>query len=1025
MPAIDSSEYLYDVWRLEDGLPQITAWSVVQDAQGYLWIGTEEGVARFDGLDFTVFETSGRPELPDNVFEAIVPDDDGLWLGTRGGLVRWDGDRFTAYTTADGLVDNLIHALHLDRRGRLWIGTDGGISRLDGNAFTSYTSWDGLPSDTVRAFAEDRRGRIWIGTKGGLARYDEAAEEGTGFTLYTSRDGLLDEQIWSLYADRENRLWIGTLKGVQLLEEGVFRIPAPLAPLRNTQVFLVTEDRRGRLWLGTRDGLFRFADGELSHHGPAADEPLSHVMALWEDHEESLWAGTRFGGLVRLRERRIIPLGKPEGLIHDVVWSILEDRSGHVWVSSDGGVDRLAPDGGITSFTLADGLPAPDMGALFEDRRGDLWIGTFNEGLVSVRGDELRVFTEADGFPPVVTRDFLEDRQGDLWIATQGGLVRRRGELFQVFGPEDGLPDEDVRGLHQDGDNTLWILTLGGLARWEPGGMPPIRLVPGLFPDRLKSMHGDADGTLWIGTWNDGLLRFRDGELTSFTVADGIYDRRIHQILDDGQGWLWMTSNRGIFRVRKAELEAFAAGRATAVTSLVYNESDGMRSRECNGSTQPAGTQTRDGRLWFPTIRGVAILDPTLLTDRSAAPPVVIEEVLADGQRLDPESAAELPPGTRGLSFRYTALSFARPESTRFRYWLEGYDDTWIEAGSRRSVQYTNLAPRTYRFRVVARGGDGVWNEMGDVFELRIAPAMVQRPAFWFFSALGLTLAIWAAHRWKVRSLIRTSQELYRMKTELEAKNVEVKAKNTELERFTYTVSHDLKSPLVTIQGFLGLLVKDLDAGARDRVSSDVEHIRVAARKMHALLAELLELARIGRVVHPSEVVDLGELTREAVELAAGPIAERGVEVTIAPGLPRVFGDRIRLLEVIQNLVENAVKYMGDEVSPRIEIHGFQHDGEVVCRVRDNGLGIDPCYRERVFGLFEQLDPRIEGTGIGLALAKRIVEFHGGRIWVESEGPSKGSTFSFALPVDSTRPVNGDRAEPRPANSLQNPTPLR
>ncbi len=354
------------------------------------------------------------------------------------------------------------------------------------------------------------------------------------------------------------------------------------------------------------------------------------------------------------------------------------------------------------------------------------------------------------------------------------------------------------------------------------------------------------------------------------------------------------------------------------------------------------------------------------------------------------------------------------PEQVRFKYKLDGYDEAWQEVGTRRVAYYTNIAPGRYTFRVQASNNHGVWNEEGASLSIALAPFFYE--TLWFYGVSGLLLLLlgYAGYWQRTRSIRARNAELAALNSKLneeakerkhaeillEAQNEELEAQNAELERYAYTVSHDLKSPLVTIKGFTSMLREDVALGEAERVEADLTHIETAAEQMYHLLADLLELSRQGRVINVSEEVSLSVLAEEAAGLLAGLMVARGVEVAIAPDQPMVWGDRVRLREVYQNLIENAVKYMGNQAAPRIEV-GARKNGvdEVLCWVRDNGIGIDPAYHERVFRLFEQLDPSMEGTGIGLALVKRIVEVHGGRIWVESEGVGHGATFCFNLPA--------------------------
>ncbi|MCP4656485.1 MAG: hypothetical protein GY856_13820 [bacterium] len=986
-------QYLYDSWQREDGLPQISVLAIAQDPRGYLWLGTQEGLVRFDGVRFTVFDRENTPQIRSGYVEALITDRDGsLWIATHGGLLRLADGQFTLYTTADGLAHDHLRALHQDRAGRLWIGTAGGLSCLDRGTFTSFTTRDGLIHDSVWAILEDRHGEVWIGTEGGLSRLKDDS-----FTSYTSRQGLSHDHVLALHEDRRGRLRIATTQGLHRFDNGRFIDDSAREDLLHPAVWSFHEDHQGNLWMGTDGGLSRLSDDVLTTYTIADGLPDDRVRAILEDREGSLWIGTRHGGLGRLRKGTITSFGRPEGLADDLVWTIYQDREGSVWIGTDNGLTRIAPDGALSTYTTRDGLPGPTVRALCEDRRGNLWIGTFH-GLARLRGGEFRIYTTADGLGSSSVFAIEEDREGSLWFGTfDGGLTRLKDGELRTYTTEDGLPDNRITALHSDPQGVLWIGTNGGLSRYQDGVFTTFNRRGGPADDRARSLHSDREGNLWIGTAEAGLSRFRDGEITHFSAEDGLFDNRVYRILEDGRGGLWMTSNRGIFRVSKQALEDFAAGRIPTIPSVSYSESDGLRSSECNGGSQPAGWRTRDGRLWFPTLKGVATIDGENPRINPVPPPVYIEEVLIDEQPSDPDRRAELGPGTRAIEFRYVALSFIAPEKIRFRYQLEGFQDEWVDAGPRRSAYFTNLTPGEYRFRVIAANSDGVWNESGDAFDFYVRPAVYQTWTFYVGCVLAAALLGRGIHRFRVRQLLHHNRELRRMQKELEAKNVEVEAKNAEMERFTYAVSHDLKSPLFTVEGFLGLLERDAARGDVERMSQDMRQIRTATANMRRLLDELLELSRIGRMDNPSQEVSLGELAREAVERVGGRIAERGVEIVISPDLGMVFGDRPRLLEVLQNLIDNAVKFIGAQEEPRVEIGLRREDGENVYWVRDNGIGINPRYQEKIFGLFEKLDPKAEGTGIGLALVKRIIEVHGGRIRIESAGEGRGTTFCFTL----------------------------
>ncbi len=1018
----------FELWQREQGLPQVSVLAIVQDDRGYLWLATEEGLVRFDGIRFTLFDRDNTPAIGSSYVEALVAGrDGGVWIATRAGLNRFEDGRFTSLTSADGLVDDGLQALYQDRGGQLWIGTAAGLSHLDGEALRNYTTADGLPHDTVWAIHEDRQGRLWIGTEGGLSRFDPARptaanEGGNRFTTYTTSQGLPHNHVQALYEDRQGRFWVGTLRGIVRFEDGSFIPVALREDGTEPWVYTFLEDRSGNLWIGTDDGLKRLRNGVRTSYTTAEGLPDNEVRTLLEDREGSLWFGTRHGGLGRLRKGKFSHFGTPEGLVDDVVWTIYQDRASNVWIGTNHGLTRLGAGGAVTSYTTADGLPGIDVRSLLEDREGDLWIGTYAHGLARLEDGKFRTYTTADGLAAPGVLGIQQDRHGTLWIATDGGgLNRFKDGRFTTYDTGDGVAGNVVKGLHQD-DRGLWIGTESGLTRYRNGSFTAFEGQRELADHRVRSIYDDGEGNLWIGTRQGGLSLYREGKITNFSVADGLFDHVAHLILEDDQGRLWITSNKGLSHVRKAELLDFAAGRISAIHSVAYSEADGLRTSEFNGGSQPAGTKTRDGRLWFPTIKGVAVLDPAKLTINEVPPPVRIEEVLVDQRTVAAgpgDRRAELAPGAREFEFRYTALSFLAPERIRFRYRLEGFDDDWVEAGNRRTAFYTNLTPGSYRFRVIAANADGVWNEVGDAAELFLRPAFHQT---WFFAPICLLAAALLAagiYRLRVTGLLRRTLELQSMQDELLARNAEVETRNAEMERFIYTVSHDLKTPLVTIKGFLGYLRRDAaavstDPGAAERVDNDVARIGKAADTMHRLLEDLLELSRIGRLMNPPEAVALSELAEEAAELCAGRITEHGVAVAIDPAMPSVEGDRLRLLEVYQNLIDNAAKFLGEQPAPRVEIGARKDSGEVLCWVRDNGAGIDPRYLEKVFGLFERLDPEVPGTGVGLALVKRIVEVHGGRSWVESQGAGRGCTFYFTLPAAATAGTEPQTTPARP-----------
>jgi ligand-binding sensor domain-containing protein len=778
-PRRAPTQYIQDVWQKKQGLPQNAVEALCQTRDGYVWLGTQEGLVRFDGVRFKVFDKSNTPGLIDSWISALHEDRAGtLWIVVRGaGLSRYRDGRFTAITKRDGLPDERVRTIHEDREGNLWIGTSGGgLIRFKDGRFDVLGTAQGLASDRVVSILQDRSGRLWIGTGGGLSRFEDGR-----FTTFTKRDGLSGDEVSSLVEDREGSLWIGTFDGgLTRLADGEFTAFTTRQGLSNDEVWSIVQDRDGSLWIGTAAGLNRFSDGEFTALTTRGGLSSDVVVSLLEDREGSLWIGTHGGGLNRLRDGKFLVYGSREGLSNETVLTVHEDRRGDVWIGTDGGGLNRLRDGRFTTFTRKDGLSSDQVASVLEDRAGALWIGTLGGGLDRLRDGQVTRFGPGQGLSNEVVLSLYEDRAGNLWIGTDGGgLNRFRNGRLTRFTSADGLSFDRVSAIHEDRAGSLWLGTPAGLNRFREGTFTVYTTKDGLSDDHVVSIYEDAEGSLWIGTAG-GLTRHRDGRFAAITTQSGLHDDKVFQILEDGQGRLWMSCNRGIFSASLKDLNAVAAGTLARFTSTSYGEADGMRDAEGTGDTQPAAWKTRDGRLWFPTIRGVVVVDPARLAGNPLPPPVVMEEVVLDGRPLPAQTALLFPPGSQKFDLRYTALSFPAPERMRFQYRLEGFDRDWVDAGTERAARYTSLAPGDYTFRVKASNSDGVWNESGAALQFTLQPFFYQTRAFQVLCGVGLVVLGAGVQRARMRWLKRRAEQLERI---VEEQTHELRAANEELRR--------------------------------------------------------------------------------------------------------------------------------------------------------------------------------------------------------------------------------------------------
>lgn len=762
------TQYTHQAWRTEEGLPQNSVQAIVQTRDGYLWLGTQEGLVRFDGVRFTVFDQKNVQALRSADVLALCAGTDGsLWIGTRrGGVVRLHDGVFTAFSEREGLPNNVVRRLYEDARGRLWVGTEGGLVRFEKGRFVSpQGSAPPKSQDMVLAIVESGDD-LWFGTGGGGLRRLRGGE----VQSFTRKDGLSSDFIRCLYADRDGTLWIGTRGGGfgRLRSERFVSIPMQSTAWGTIGSGAIRRDRAGNLWVGTSGGgLLRLQGDRISALTKKDGLTGEIVMCVFEDREGSLWIGTDGDGLHRLKDGKVTTFSTQEGLSDNMLLPIFEDRLGTLWLGSYGGGLNAFRNGQFTAYTTKQGLSSDAVASLAGDGAGNLWIGTDGGGLNRLRDGHFTHFGPAEGLSNNRVISLLSDREDNLWVGTfGGGLNLMREGKFLTYGTRDGLSSPAVFALTEDRDGNLWIGTDGGgLNRLRDGRFTTLTTRDGLAHDVVYRIYEDAEGVFWIGTF-EGLNRWKNGKFTTYTTAAGLFDNKIFQILEDDDKNLWMSCNKGIFRVSKQELNDFADGRIRSVTSVPFGKSDGMKSSECNGTSQPAGWKARDGTLWFPTTIGAVRVDPRHLPTNPLPPPVSLEEVVIDKHRFAPSGSLRMSPGSGELEIHYAALSLLDPEKVRFRYRLEGFDSSWVEPGTRRVAFYTNTPPGRYRFEVVACNNDGVWNEKGAAVDIYLEPHFYQ--TYWFFGlcALGIVLTGVGGHAYRVRTLTRRKYELIHLVAE-------------------------------------------------------------------------------------------------------------------------------------------------------------------------------------------------------------------------------------------------------------------
>jgi len=1026
-----ASPLSHRVWMREHGLPQNSVNAIVQSRDGYIWIGTQEGVARFDGVRFTIFNRRTFPALRSNYTWGLFEDRTGnLWIATSGGgLVCRTKDSAITYTTGDGLPSNIVWTVREDASGAVWAATEDGLARREAPE-SHFQPIESTRGHSIRSVWFESPHRALVGTNEGLF----VLENGR-WTPVRGSESLGIHSIRSLPGE-PYELTLATSEGLYAWDgTQIRRIVAP-ARIQRSVIFDIQLDKNGVLWVATGGaGIWYREQGKWSAFTSSSGLGDDQVRSLLIDHEGTVWAGTYGGGLNALHRARFSAITRRNGLRNEFILSLAGDARGRMWFGTYGGGIALWDGSAVRTFGADQTGGAAIIPSIMPGVRGEVYVGGTDHPL-TVRTPDGRVRTiSTDKSLRSVLAMFI-DRRGRLWIGSEEGVAMVDAGRVTSFGHRPDSVGGVVVAIAETRDSSMWFGTLAdGLYHLHDGVMTRFTSADGLPSDRIIALHADDDGSLWIGTDGGGLVHLSGGRFTAFTTARGLYDDVVFSVLEDADRNIWMSSNNGIARVSKVDLLAAERDTAQTIACQVFGVADGMPSSECNGRRQPSAWKDIDGRLWFATLKGAAVVDPRTLRLNPIPPPMTIERLLADEKPYPATDGIELPAGTARIALEYTALSFIAPERNQFRYQLEGYDDTWIEAGNRRTAYYTNLRPGEYRFRVIARNNDGVWAETGASLSFILLPRFTQTLLFYFMCAaigialvLGFTrLRIQRSRRHEVelvdliaertKSLVEEKQrvEAALQETERARKEAERQARIAheamELKsRLLHLAAHDLKSPLISINGFTQIIRHEtLKNPGLSEIDEMARMINTLSVNMLGLINQMLNTEAIasGEVQLIKRQVDLSRLATDVIEINTMFAENKAQSLRFTPeaeGTCIVEGDEARLRDSIDNLVTNAIKYSPPGKPILIAVR--RQNDQVTVSVTDEGPGLTPEDRSKLFRKFQRLSPQPtageSSTGLGLSVTKEIIEMHDGTIRVESE-PGKGSTFTIELPFRGTK----------------------
>jgi signal transduction histidine kinase/ligand-binding sensor domain-containing protein len=920
-------EYGFDIWTTANGLPQNTVTGVAQTPEGYLWLSTFDGLARFDGVRFTIFDKGNTKGIINNRFAGLFADKDGaIWAMTENGVVTvYRGGVFASYQITESWI-----GIVSDAEGNALIETLDGFYYLQDGKLTATSD---QKEKNVKTFYYGKSGAKWIFGENEISRQKDG--QTTKYMLALPMEFLNSAVSVFVHEDNRGALWIKLKDRIYRLADSAAAMftkneIAAFNELIPQQIF---DDADGSVWFvfgasnldrKTNSQLVKFKDNRFTSYN--LSESVGGNFGI-TDREGNFWLATTTG-LKRLRQKLITTLSVKDGLNKNEVYPLLQTSKGDILIGTVQGVN-LYRQGKITDLGLKYSAGSPlYMRGLWEDSQARIWLGFQGEGGFGLFEESFPIKRIGKKNLPNGATDFTSDPQGNILIATEEGLLKYKDDTeIAHYTTKDGLWNDKIITIHFDRNGNLWLGTFDGLAQFKDGKFTNFNEAENSPKGFVRAIYEDAEGVLWFGTYGDGLVRYKDGKFFNYRVEHGLFNNGVFAILEDNRGNLWMSSNRGIHRVSKQELNDFADGRIPKLNSVSYDEKDGMLNAECNGGRIPAAIKTKDGKLWFATMGGVAIFDPESERVNPNPPPVFIENISIDRKHIDRQTAqsnVELQAGQSNIAIEYTGLSLIKSEQIKFRYKLEGLEENWIEAGTARTVNYSYLPHGEYTFRVIAANSDGVWNTQGAAVKIIVRPYFYQTWWFRVLAALAAALIIGLIYHNRVSHL----REIAETKTAFSRQLIE--SQEAERKRIAAELHDGLGQNLVVIKNRAMLGINKGDD--KERVQKELGSISESAAQA------LEEVREITNNLRPQLLDRLG-LTKaiNAMLKKVSGVIEIESEID---SIDNIFNEtqEISIYRIVQESLNNIIKH-SDASDAIVKIK--RGENKVTIKIEDNGKGFD------------------------------------------------------------------------------------
>lgn len=973
-PISNLDEYSIQVWTTDEGLPSNNLRQVVQDKRGYIWVSSFNGLMRFDGHTFDIFNSEKIPGIKSNGFSTIAEDIAGnMYFGTlTSGIARYDGNSFTLYKI-DTSFSKSITSISIDSDSNIWVGAQGsGLYNLDvaSSSFT-YKNHELLTNATISSILEADNGDIWLAT----INRGIIVQQGDRFTQ------LLDNKLQvNTISQHDKTIFIGTNKGVYKYDNETWQI------VNGTKGYFVNylaHDRLGNLWIATETGLIRVRDRGVAEYLTEADGlPSRQISSLLFDSEDNIWLATKRGGLVILRQSNFINISLEDGLSSPFVNTVAQLNSQTMAIGSDNGDIDLRQNDELSKMVLKTDLTNVSIKDILQDSRGYTWLATYL-GVLKIKDGNEELLTMSNGMASNSPRCLFEDRSGNIWVgAKDGGLVKIKPDgSIKIYSTENGLSDNYVFcieqlpngsiivGTYQGGINIITANDQISILNLSDNNSSPL-----IF--NIEIVNNDE---YWLAT-DVGLYKYQNDNFYIIAKDDGLQVRTIFDVEIDDYGYIWLTSNLGVVRIKESEAEEFILHQIPIINGRLYDEKDGMLSRECTGATKVFTSAT--GNIWIPTSKGISVVDPGNIYVNKKIPPVYIKSIVLDDQPVaSVTESVTLIPGTQRLTIDYTALSFYSPAKINFKYRLRGFEKEWNEVGNQYQATYMNLPDGKFTFEVMAANNDGVWNETPATIEIILEPFFYESRFFYLFIGLSMLTMAFVIYWIRIRVVEEKNRELHKL--------------NSELDSFVYSVSHDLRAPLSSILGLITISKIDKDSS---NLLKYLEKIETSVNKLDDFIKEIISYSRNVRLKVDIEEIDLKLLIEEVIEGLTYMNTDNHIDVSVESSHETIINsDRTRLTVIMNNIISNAFRYYKTYINDSfIKVIIKVTNTRAVITIEDNGIGIKPDRLKKVFEMFYRGTDTSNGSGLGLYIAQESVAKLDGTIKVESEF-ERGTKFTIAI----------------------------